>query len=161
MPGWVGPLFLVLAVSTVPWVVHLGSTLPERQVAGHYRAAWIGFDMLLIAALLATGWHAVRGHDHVELPAVACATLLVVDAWFDAMTSPTALRAARAVALALLVELPLAGLCLWIAWHAETVRRERLRLFRWQAATLERDLDLEERRARRWWRRPWRRGAAR
>lgn len=126
MPGWVGPVFICLAVVIVPWIVVLWLRLPSRDVAGHYRLAWVGFDILLAAALARTGWTAWRGLDHVELPAVASATLLIVDAWFDVTTAST--RAAVGVALlaALLVELPLAALCIWIAVNAERVRRQRL-----------------------------------
>jgi hypothetical protein len=128
VPGWVGPLFLTLAVVTVPWIALLWVRLPARDLAGHYRLAWVGFDILLAAALARTGWTAWRGRDHVELPAVASATLLVVDAWFDVTTASSRAAVGFALATALLVELPLAALCVWIAVNAERVRRERLRL---------------------------------
>jgi hypothetical protein len=127
VPGWVGPLFLALAFVTVPWIVLLWARLPSRDLSGHYRLAWVGFDILLAAALARTGWTAWRGLDHVELPAVASATLLVVDAWFDVTTASSRAAAGFALGSALLVELPLAGLCVWIAVNAERVRRERLR----------------------------------
>lgn len=127
VPRWVGPLFVVLAVATVPWVELLWATLPSRAVSEHYRLAWVGFDLLLVAALARTGWVAWHGGDHVELPAVAAATLLVVDAWFDVLTATGKGDVVNAVLLALLVELPLAGLCIWIAANAERVRRQRLR----------------------------------
>jgi hypothetical protein len=113
VPGWVGLLFICLAVVIVPWIVVLWLRLPARDTVSHYRLAWVGFDVLLAVALARTGWTAWRGLDHVELPAVASATLLVVDAWFALLT-------------ALLVELPLAAVCVWIAVNAERVRRERL-----------------------------------
>ena len=122
-----GPLFVVLAVATVPWIVLLWGTLPSHAVSSHYRLAWVGFDLLLVAALARTGWVAWHGRDHVELPAVAAATLLVVDAWFDVLTATGRADVAVALLLAVLVELPLAGLCVWIAANAEQVRRERLR----------------------------------
>ena len=127
VPRWVGPLFVVLALATVPWVALLWATLPSRAVSAHYRLAWVGFDLLLVAALARTGWAAWHGRDHVELPAVAAATLLVVDAWFDVLTATGRADVVVAVVLALAVELPLAGLCIWIAANAEQVRRQRLR----------------------------------
>jgi hypothetical protein len=127
VPQWVGPLFVVLAVATVPWVAMLWATLPSRAVSSHYRLAWVGFDLLLVAALARTGWAAWHGRDHVELPAVAAATLLLVDAWFDVLTATGRTDVVVAVVLALAVELPLAGLCIWIAANAEQVRRQRLR----------------------------------
>lgn len=133
VPNWVGPLFLALGMITVPWVIYLGFTLPVRSEAAHYRGAWVGFDTALVAGLLGTGWLAYRGRDHVELPAVATATMLGVDAWFDVMTSSSRMAVASAVLLATCVELPLAALCGWIAVHAEDVRQQRLRLFRRRA----------------------------
>lgn len=130
MPAWVGPLFLLLAALTVPWLVYLGITLPRREEARHYDLAWVGFDVFLAFTLLRTGWLAARGRDHVELPAVATATLLIVDAWFDVLTSPSRATALFALGSAVFVELPLAALCIWIVYHAEQVRSQRVSFLR-------------------------------
>jgi hypothetical protein len=119
-------LFFCLAATTVPWIVFLWFRLPSRDLSGHYRLAWVGFDLMLALALARTGWTAWRGLDHVELPAVASATLLIVDAWFDVTTASSRAGVGVAVLTALLVELPLAALCVWIAVNAERVRRQRL-----------------------------------
>lgn len=126
VPRWLGAVFLLVAALTLAWVVELWLTLPYRDVSAHYRLAWAGFDAMLAFVLARTGWLAWRGRDHVELPAVSAATLLVVDMWFDIVTSSTAKDRLLAVASALLVEIPLAALCLWIARNAERVRRQRL-----------------------------------
>jgi hypothetical protein len=127
VPRWVGPAFLVLAVLTVPWIGILAATLPKHQYTGHFRLAWVGFDVLLVFMLARTGWVASRGRDYVQIPAVMTGTLLVVDAWFDVMTSHGRDQMVTALGSALLIELPLAALCFWIARHAERVRRDRLR----------------------------------
>ena len=119
-------MFFVLAAVTLPWIVFLWLRLPSRDLSEHYRLAWVGFDLMLALALARTGWTAWRGLDHVELPAVASATLLIVDAWFDVTTASTRTGAGAALLTALVVELPLAALCVWIAMNAERVRRERL-----------------------------------
>jgi hypothetical protein len=126
VPRWLGALFLVMAGLTVAWIAELWATLPYRDVSAHYRLAWVGFDLMLALALARTGWLAWRGRDHVELPAVAAATLLIVDCWFDVVTASHPSDLALAVASAVLVELPLAALCFWIARNAERVRRQRL-----------------------------------
>ncbi len=46
----------------------------------------MGFDILLVLAIVLTAYYAFRMDDRVQLPAMATATLLVVDAWFDVMT---------------------------------------------------------------------------
>jgi len=126
VPRWLGALILLVAAMTVAWIAELWVTLPSRDVAAHYRLAWVGFDAILAVALARTGWLAWRGRDHVELPAVAAATLLVIDMWFDVVTSSTPKDRVLAVASAVLVEIPLTVLCLWIAHNAERVRRQRL-----------------------------------
>lgn len=126
VPGWVGPVFIVLAALTLPWVGYLWLRLPSRDLSAHYRVAWVGFDLMIAIALARTGWTAWRGRDHVELPAVASATLLVVDAWFDVTTASTRAGAGAALLTAAFVELPLAAVCVWIAMNAERVRRQRL-----------------------------------
>lgn len=128
VPRWVGPVFGMLGLVTVPWVVHLAFTLPAREVAAHYRGAWVGFDVGLIVALLTTAYAGWRGRSHIQIPATVSATLLTVDAWFDVMTAPMGRDLAVAVVLAVVVELPLAVVCIWVAHHAELVRRHRLRL---------------------------------
>lgn len=126
VPRWLGPTFLLLAALTVPWAFELWATLPSRDVSAHYRLAWVGFDVMLAVVLARTGWLAWRGSDHVELPAVASATLLVVDVWFDIVTASHPRDVALAIASALVIEIPLAVLCMWIALNAERVRRQRL-----------------------------------
>jgi hypothetical protein len=61
----------------------------------------------------------------VALAATAAATMLAVDAWFDVLTTPRGRGLAVSLALAGLVELPLAAICLWIALHAAQVIEHR------------------------------------
>ncbi|MEU2613457.1 hypothetical protein ABZ570_18005 [Micromonospora sp. NPDC007271] len=127
VPRWVAPTFVVLALLTLPWVVYLALTLPRHAVTAHYRAAWVGFDLGLAALLGLTGWHAYRGNRQVVLAATGTATLLVVDAWFDVTTTAAGPDLFMSVLLAVLIELPLAGVCLWIARHADRMVERRLR----------------------------------
>jgi hypothetical protein len=125
-PRWVAPVFAVLGAATVPWTVHLAMTLPERAEAENYRLAWVGFDIMLIVVLLTTAYVAWRGHRLVGLLATVTATMLLVDAWFDVTTTERADRPG-AVVSALLIELPLAAACGWIALHVDQVIERRLR----------------------------------
>jgi hypothetical protein len=68
------------------------------------------------------GW---RRSAWLEGAATAAAALLVVDAWFDVMTSSTHLELAIAIGEAVLIELPLATLCYLLARDAEHVLRRR------------------------------------
>jgi hypothetical protein len=126
VPRWVAPVFAVLGAATVPWTVHLAMSLPAEASAEHYRVAWVGFDVMLIVVLLLTAHAAWRGSRHVGLLAASTATMLVADAWFDVTTSRPA-DVPLAVLSAVLLELPLAVVCGWIALHVDQVVERRLR----------------------------------
>jgi hypothetical protein len=115
VPPWVAPAFLVCALVLTVWSTLLFATLPRRYGADHWRVAWGGFDVALALALAATAISVVRRSPFGEIAATVTGTLLVCDAWFDVLTSHGASDVAQAVVEALLIELPLAALCFWIA----------------------------------------------
>lgn len=120
-PAWVPPLFLALALALVPWTVWLAYDLPRRHVARHWDVAWAGFDVALTVALVATAVAAVRRSPAVQGCAGVAATLLGCDAWFDILTAAHGREMAIALAQAAFLELPLAGVCFWLARNAERV----------------------------------------
>jgi len=140
VPWWVGPAFGLLALGTVPWVIFLAVTLPHHATFAHYRAVWVGFDSGLIAVLALTALLAWWARPEVALTSTAAATMLLVDAWFDVMTTPARHGLLMAVVLAVLVELPLAGICVWIARHAEQVMEYRVMVLVRRARRVERRL---------------------
>ncbi|MGH3399335.1 MAG: hypothetical protein ACRDPO_32075, partial [Streptosporangiaceae bacterium] len=68
---WAGPLFTLFAVIMVPWTVYIGESLPSRQSSPHYDVAWAGFDVILLLALAATGYTALRRSRYLALAATA------------------------------------------------------------------------------------------
>ena len=122
---WAGPAFVVFSAIMVPWTIYLGYSLPARQDSPHYDIAWVGFDVLLLVALAGTGYFAIRRSGYLGIVAAATATLLVVDAWFDIMTSPRR-ELAEAITLEVLIELPLAALCAWLSYHTQHLEERRL-----------------------------------
>src|ERR1700749_3250536 len=147
MIRWAGPAFVLCSLALIPWTIYLGYSLPSRQLSPHYNIAWAGFDGLELIALGATGYFALRRSRSLAISAAAAATLLVVDAWFDIMTSPRH-QVPQAIVLAVIVELPLAGVCGWLSYHTHhlaertitlLMRRDRgalnLRALRAQALT--------------------------
>ena len=119
----VPPFFALAALVLIPWTVLLVNQLPSEHRAIHWDVAWGGFDIGLSLTLLAVAVAAWRRSPWFEGAATAAATLLVVDAWFDVLTSSTRLELAVAIGEAILVELPLALLCLLLARDAERVLR--------------------------------------
>ena len=102
VPRWCGLLLLVLGLLTLPWIAGLAVVLPSSERSAHYDVSWAGFDLLLCVLLLRTGWDALKRNEQSELTA----------------------------AMALCVELPLAGLCLWICGRVDTERRRRETMLR-------------------------------
>jgi hypothetical protein len=107
--------YAAAAVLLIPWTVYLAVTLPRRDIDTHYRGAWVGFDILLVVAILLTAFYAFRMDDRVQLPATATATLLIVDAWFDVMTAGHRSSLYQAVLMALCIEIPAAIFSLYLA----------------------------------------------
>jgi hypothetical protein len=122
---WAGPLFALFAVIMVPWTVYIGESLPMRQLSPHYDASWAGFDVILVLALASTGYFALRRSRYLAMAATATAVLLIVDAWFDVMTTPEG-QIVQCIVLAAVVELPLAAVCIWLALHTEELTERRI-----------------------------------
>jgi len=118
---WVVPLFALAGIVLLPWTVFLVQSLPSTHAAAHWDIAWAGFDVGLALLLLGVAVSAWRRSPWLEGTATAAAALLVVDAWFDVLTSSTRLELGVAIAEAMLVELPLAALCYLLARDAERV----------------------------------------
>lgn len=114
-PPWTAPALLGCAVVLIPWTALLFVTLPRQYVANHWEVAWGGFDISLGVALASTALMVARRSPFAEVTATITGTLLCCDAWFDVLTSRGLADIAQAMASALLVELPLAALCFWIA----------------------------------------------
>lgn len=133
-PTWVAPLFAAFATVLAGWTIALALTLPVHSEARHYRLGWVGFDVGELALLARVAWLAHRRRPQAELPAVALATLLVADAWFDVTGAASTAQFWEAVALALLVELPTAVLCVLIAVRVESGAGPWRRLTGWTPA---------------------------
>ena len=122
---WTGPLFALFSLILLPWTIYLAGSLPAEQVSTNYGAAWAGFDVLLTLALASTAYFALRRSRYLATSATATATLLVVDAWFDVMTTPGVQRI-ESILLAAFVELPLAAVCIWLSWHTQHLEERRI-----------------------------------
>ena len=115
MPPWIAPAFFLCAVILIVWAGFLILTLPGNYSANHWHVAWGGFDIGLGIALISTAVAVVRRSAYAEVAAAVSGTLLVCDAWFDLLTSRTTSELVQAALEAVLVELPLAALCFWMA----------------------------------------------
>ena len=94
----------------VAWIIVLVLTLHRSFHTHHWRAAWVGFDFILLLAFAVTGWAFWRGRQIVIACLIVTGTLLCCDAWFDIVLDAGTSDVWISVASALLVELPLAFL---------------------------------------------------
>lgn len=105
----VGLLFSIIACTVlVGWIIVLVLTLNRDYTATHWRLAWVGFDIVLLAAFAATGWAFWRGRQIVIACLVVTATLLCCDAWFDVILDLGSSGVWLSIASAVIVEIPLA-----------------------------------------------------
>jgi hypothetical protein len=115
---WTGWVLLVCAVLLLPWIIGLALTLPTTVSAHHWSEAWVGLDLMETVGLAVTGWLVLRRDIRVQTAASATAAFLVADAWFDVATAQPDWDLLQAATLAILVELPLAALCLAVSFTA-------------------------------------------
>ena len=103
----------------VGWIVVLVLTLHRSFHTHHWRAAWVGFDFILLLAFAATGWAFWRGRQIVIACLIVTGTLLCCDAWsgLPILDADFSSDVWISVASALLVELPVAFL-MFNAAHA-------------------------------------------
>jgi hypothetical protein len=121
IPRWVALGFLVLTVGLVPWTIWLFFSLPDDHLAQNWALAWGGFDVGLGVALALTSLSLLYRSPWAGISAAVTGTLLICDAWFDITTSRGTNERLQAICLAVLVEIPLAAVCFWIARNIERV----------------------------------------
>jgi hypothetical protein len=100
----------------IPWTIYLGVTLPNR---------WVGFDVLLLGAFVATAALGLLRRQLVVLIAFATGLLLVCDAWFDVTTAGPHGWTLSLVS-AIFVELPVACFLLNTALRLLRVQAQRM-----------------------------------
>ena len=91
----------------IPWIAYLADVLPDHHPAKQWRIAWVGFDIALVGALLATALAAWLKRQVVIVAAICTATLLFCDAWFDIALDWGTSDETASILSAVLCEIPL------------------------------------------------------
>ncbi|MFF4017652.1 hypothetical protein [Streptomyces sp. NPDC001843] len=112
---WPGIALIGCGLAMLPWLLVLAAALPATPSVPHWSAAWVGLDALEALGLTVTGVLLLRRDPRHPLAAAATAALLIVDAWFDIVTSAPGAELAGAIAMAAGAELPMAALCVVLA----------------------------------------------
>jgi hypothetical protein len=117
------------AAVLIPWTLLLAYRLPASHTSRHWDVAWVGFDLALATALACTGVAIARRSAWAPMAAAVAATLLLCDAWFDNVLA-SGLHEHVEAAIEVLVEVPLALFCVWLALHCERAVDAVLRAMR-------------------------------
>jgi hypothetical protein len=100
---------IVCCLVLAAWTGVLAATLPRYYRTGGWRGAWVGFDLALLAAFIATAWASWRRRQILIICLIVLATLLCCDAWFDVVLDTHTPGFQLSLLSALVVELPLAA----------------------------------------------------
>ena len=114
LPWWLPVACLGSALVLLPWIAWLFVTLPQTELAAHWGLARAGLALALAIVLAASAVALLRRWPVAKVLVAMAAALLIRDAWFNVLTARQG-HAAVALAVAAGLELPLAGLCLWVA----------------------------------------------
>ena len=107
-PRWTIALYTVSVAVLIPWTYSLAENLPSHHLAHHWDIAWTGFDIFELLLFILTTVLALKRTIWVTLSATALSTILLVDVWFDVLTSKPGKQETIAILLALFIELPIA-----------------------------------------------------
>jgi hypothetical protein len=100
--------FMGCCVVLAGWIIVLMLTLPKQYTANHWRPAWVGFDIALLAAFAVTAWSSWRERQVLILCLTVTGTLLCCDAWFDVLLDLGTPQFTMSIVSAVVAELPLA-----------------------------------------------------
>ncbi len=114
LPWWLPAACLGFVLVLIPWIAWLFATLPQTELAAHWGLARAGSDFALAIVLAASAVALLRRWPVAEVLVAVAAALLLRDAWFNVLTARRG-HSAVALGVAAGLELPLAGLCLWVA----------------------------------------------
>ena len=107
IPSWISFIYTSFALLLVPWTIYLAYSLPRRQVQHHWDITWVGLDIGIILLLLLTGFYASIRSRMLIISLSAATSFLVVDTWFDLVSSRPGSQLIEAIILAIFIELPL------------------------------------------------------
>ncbi|GAC1388039.1 MAG: hypothetical protein NVS1B7_7870 [Candidatus Saccharimonadales bacterium] len=105
---WLIFLYSFAALVLSPWIIYLAFSLPAREEAARWDAAWVGFDIFMLALVIITAILAYRKSARLIPVASSLATVILIDAWFDVMTAAVGIQLLEALVFACLIEVPLA-----------------------------------------------------
>jgi hypothetical protein len=116
---WVVLVYGAVGVGLLPWAIWLSASLRPDHVSAHWDLAWSGFDVGLAVCFCGTAFAAYHRSPWVGALAAATGTLLLTDAWFDVMLESHGSELETAIVEAVVLEIPMAAVCFWLARRVE------------------------------------------
>jgi hypothetical protein len=101
-------MYIVFALVLLPWTLYLAQSLPTQHLTIHWDISWIGLDIALLFALVATGVLSYFQSRWIVITATMLGSLLLLDAWFDILGQKGGDDLRQSVMLAILIEIPIA-----------------------------------------------------
>ncbi len=101
-------LLVIASVSLVAWMIYILNALPTSYRAEHWNVAWFGYDFAMLTTLIATSWALWNRRQASISGAMVSATFLVIDSWFDVITSNPGWDFRLAISSACFIEIPTA-----------------------------------------------------
>ncbi|HEY4963734.1 MAG TPA: hypothetical protein VIH90_03505 [Candidatus Saccharimonadales bacterium] len=114
-PGWLIIVYGTACGFLIPWTIFLGEKLPRKYVSTHWDIAWTGFDVLTCILFALTAFFAAKKSSWIAITCAMLSTVLLVDVWFDVLTSRPGIDQSAAVLEAAFIEIPLAILSMAIS----------------------------------------------
>lgn len=99
----------------LPWAFTLAEELPKRHLVDNWHLVWLGYDIIMGGIFLLTAYGLYKRRYWVPISASIAAALVFCDAWFDIATARTTSQFTTAIVLAVVIEIPVGLLSLWIA----------------------------------------------
>ncbi len=115
LPEWVPLLYGLACLILIPWTIFLAYLLPRKYVSRNWDVAWVGFDIFEIVLFALTAILAVKKSIWTALTSAMLSMVIIIDAWFDILTSRPGRPQFRSILEAVIIELPLAIISLYLA----------------------------------------------
>jgi hypothetical protein len=114
-PSWLIIVYGTACGFLIPWTIFLGEKLPRIYVSSHWDVAWTGLDIFTCILFALTAFFAVKKSSWIAITCAMLASVLVIDIWFDVLTSRPGVDESAALLEAVFIEIPLAILSMAIS----------------------------------------------
>jgi hypothetical protein len=125
-PSWVILVYGACCGFLIPWTIFLGEKLPIVYVSTHWDIAWTGLDIMTSILFALTAFFAVKKSSWIAISCSMLAMILVIDVWFDVLTSKPGFDQNAAILEAAIIEIPLSILSMMIAIKIFKSLRQRV-----------------------------------